>query len=142
MPGLSVLEAGQVVLAHQPFSVLLGASLSFLGDGRAELRVPLRRSTEQQNGFTHGGVVAYAADNAMAFAAGTVLGRGVLTTDTAISYLRSAKSGELVARASVEHSGKVRAVCRCDVSTVLDGVERLCAVAQGTVVAAGSRSRR
>jgi len=30
-------------------------------------------------------------------------------------------------------SGKTRAVCRCDVFSIKDGEEKLCAVAQGTI---------
>jgi hypothetical protein len=39
----------------------------------------------------------------------------------------------LIARATVVHSGKTQAVCRCDVSVVGEGKENLCAVSQGTI---------
>lgn len=124
----SLLDTGRQVLAAQPFSVLLGAELLDLGNGRADLRIPLRPDLLQQSGFAHGGVISYAADNAMAFAAGTVLGSGVLNSEMKINYLKPAK-GALVARASVIHAGRTQAVCRCDVFAA----ERLCATSQGTV---------
>jgi acyl-coenzyme A thioesterase PaaI-like protein len=40
----------------------------------------------------------------------------------------------LVARASAEAVSKTQAVCRCEVFAVKDGAEKLCALAQGTIV--------
>ena len=57
-------ELGKSVLASQPFSVLLGTELTRFADGIAELRLPIRDDLKQQNGFVHGGVLSYAADNA------------------------------------------------------------------------------
>ena len=67
-----------MVLASQPFSVLLGTELLDLSAGKAEIRVPIRPQPGQQHGFVHGGVIGYAADNALTFAGGSVLGRGRL----------------------------------------------------------------
>lgn len=123
------------ILASQPFSKLLGAWLDSFYPGRAEIRIPLRPELTNQHGFVHGGVIAYAADNAIAFAAGSVLGKRVANADTTIHYLRPAPSeGVLVARATIPpgHSRR-RAVCRCEIMVVCEEGETLCAVAQGTV---------
>jgi len=56
------------VLAAQPFSVLVGARVTAFGDGGATLEIDIRDELRQQNGFLHGGVLAYAADNAVTFA--------------------------------------------------------------------------
>lgn len=127
-----MLDIGRRVLAAQPFSVLIGAELRELRDGHAELRVPLRPDLLQQDGLAHGGVISYAADNAITFAAGSVLGPGVLTSGSQINYLRPARGQSLIARATVEHAGRSHAVCRCDVFVSDQGEERLCAVTQGT----------
>ncbi len=129
---------GQAVLAAQPFSQYIGARLVWLGEGEAELRVPIRHELLQQNGFVHGGVLSYACDNGLTFAAGSVLGRAVVTSEFKINYLRPAVGRELLARASVVYAGKSQAVCRCDVSVLMDdGRSVLCATAQGTAVLIG-----
>ncbi|NUK37627.1 PaaI family thioesterase [Streptomyces lunaelactis] len=134
MPGLD-LDTAQKVLDSQPFSRLLQARITAFGDGRAVLEVDIREELQQQNGYLHGGVLAYAADNSITFAAGTALGAAVLTSGFSVQYLRPATGHALVARAAVVHTGRRQAVVRCDLFTVnADGDETLCAVAQGTVL--------
>ncbi|MFI8288752.1 PaaI family thioesterase [Streptomyces sp. NPDC085614] len=126
------------VLEAQPFSRLLGARITAFGEGGATLELDVREDLLQQNGFVHGGVLSYAADNALTFAAGTALGAAVLTAGFSIQYVRPAVGVTLVARAAVVHAGRRQAVVRCDLLTVdAAGEETLCAVAQGTVLAAG-----
>ncbi|MBM3387431.1 MAG: PaaI family thioesterase, partial [Betaproteobacteria bacterium] len=64
------LQRGRQVLASQPFSQSLGAELTQLSNGLCELRVPITAAVMQQHGFVHGGVVSYAADNALTYAGG------------------------------------------------------------------------
>ncbi len=133
----TLLQSGQQILAAQPFSTLLGARLVRFSQGEASVEVPIRDGLLQQNGYVHGGVLSYAADNALTFAGGSVLGAAVLTSEYKINYLKPAVGERLVARASVVYAGKRQAVCRCDVLAVnADREETLCAVAQGTIVAA------
>ena len=128
-----MLGPGRRILASQPFSVLLGAELLRLADGRAELRIPIRGELKQQHGFVHGGVISYAADNALTFAGGSVLGADVVTSEFKINYLRPAQGDSLVARAAAIHCGRTQAVCRCDIFASEKGADRLCATAQGTI---------
>ena len=130
---MDMLDLGRKILASQPFSVLLGAELTNLHEGAAEINVPITRQLRQQHGFVHGGVVSYIADNALTFAGGTVLGPAVVTSEFKINYLRPARGDSLVARASVIHHGKRQAVCRCDVFGLEGDDEVLCATAQGTI---------
>jgi uncharacterized protein (TIGR00369 family) len=131
------LRTAQKVLDSQPFSALVGARITAFGDGGATLEVGVRQELQQQNGFLHGGVLAYAADNSITFAAGTTLGAAVLTGGFAIQYIRPATGHTLIARAAVVHTGRRQAVVRCDLYTVEDGgAQTLCAVAQGTVLSA------
>ncbi|MGW0865077.1 MULTISPECIES: PaaI family thioesterase [Streptomyces] len=128
------LALAQKVLAAQPFSNLLGARLVVFEKGAATLELDIRDDLRQQNGFLHGGVLAYAADNTLTFAAGTVVGAKLLTAGFTIDYLRPADGALLRAHAQVVRAGRSRVVCRCDLSVVDSaGVETLCAVAQGTV---------
>ncbi|MFH8612089.1 PaaI family thioesterase [Streptomyces sp. NPDC018029] len=136
----------QKVLDAQPFSRLVRARVTRFGEGAATLEIGIREELHQQNGFVHGGVLAYAADNSITFAAGTTLGPAVLTSGFSIQYVRPATGAKLVARAVVVHSGRRQAVVRCELFTVGDkggeagegsegeGGETLCAIAQGTVL--------
>jgi uncharacterized protein (TIGR00369 family) len=129
-----LLHKGRAFLALQPFSVLIGAELRALSLGHCELRVPVSQKILQHNGFVHGGVVSYAADNALTYAGGTVLDWAVVTSEFKINYVRPAIGETLIARAQAVHAGKSQAVCRCDVFVWVDGAEKLCAMAQGTIV--------
>lgn len=129
------LAMGRDILAKQPFSVLLGAQLNVLEPGRCELQVSIGEHHKQQHGFVHGGVLGYLADNALTYAGGTALRVPVLTGEFKINYVRPAVGERLVARASAVHVGKTQAVCRCEVFAVGAAGEKLCALAQGTIVA-------
>ncbi len=130
------LELAQKILATQPFSVLLGARVTAFGAGGATLELDIRDDLRQQNGYLHGGVLGYAADNAITFAGGTALGPEVLTGGFTINYLRPAQGAILRAEAKVAHSGSRQATCTCELTTVDGtGATTLCAIAQGTVIA-------
>lgn len=136
------LDQARAVLAAQPFSRMLGAELGEFSHAGAELRIRVRPELLQQDGLVHGGVLSYAADNALTFAAGTVLGGvGIVTRGFAIDYLRPARGETLRAVARVvDHVGR-QAVCRCEILTSDgDGEETLCAVAQGTINRRDTRS--
>lgn len=128
------LAMGRDILAKQPFSILLGAQLNALEPGRCELQVTVAEHLKQQHGFVHGGVLSYLADNALTYAGGTALRVPVLTGEFKINYVRPAVGDRLVARAEAVHVGKTQAVCRCEVFAASATGEKLCALAQGTIV--------
>jgi uncharacterized protein (TIGR00369 family) len=128
-----LLTLGRQVLQQQAFSRLLGAELTHWDAQTVTLELPLRDALKQQNGFAHGGVVSYLADNALTYAGGGALGTAVLTSEYKINYVRPAIGERLIARASVVYAGRTQAVCRCDVFSVHGGEEKLCATAQGTI---------
>ncbi len=127
------LDLARQVLAAQPFARLVGTELTEFGDGAATLIIEIQPEHGQQFGFVHGGVLAYAADNALTFAAGTVLGPNVLTGGFTITYLRPAQGERLRVHATVLGATRRQAVTHCDVYAETEGEEPvLCAVAQGT----------
>jgi uncharacterized protein (TIGR00369 family) len=130
---MDMLQLGKKVLAEQPFSTLVGAALTKFDQEGTELRIPIQDSLKQQHGFVHGGVLSYAADNALTFAGGAALGSGVVTSEYKINYVRPAVGQEIIARATAVQAGKSQAACRCDVFVVNEGKEMLCAIAQGTI---------
>jgi uncharacterized protein (TIGR00369 family) len=130
------IEDARSVLQAQPFSVLLRAELAEFGHGKAVIEIPLRGDPDllQQFGFVHGGVLSYAADNALTFAGGTVLGSSVVTRGFSIDYLRPARGSALRAEAVVGSHTSRLALCRCDVYALsTDGESTLCAAAQGCI---------
>lgn len=126
------------VLSSQPFSTLLGTQLGSIEPGRVELVIPIRPELRQQHGFVHGGVISYAADNAITFAGGSVLG-DVVTAEYKINYLRPAIGDTLIARAETIHVSKRQATCRCDIFVVKDEESKLCATAMGSITKLESR---
>jgi uncharacterized protein (TIGR00369 family) len=127
------LKMGREVLAQQAFSQLIGAELSALSPGQCELQLALTDQLKQQNGFAHGGVISYLADNALTYAGGTAMQVPVVTSEFKINYVRPGIGERLIARARAEAVSKSQAVCRCEVYAVSGGEEKLCALAQGTI---------
>ena len=125
----------QQVFAHQAFSQFIGAQLTDVSRDSAELTLPIMEHLKQQHGFVHGGVISYLADNTITFAGGLALNGNALTAEFKINYVRPAIGDSLIARAKVRSIGKRQAVCQCEVYVVDGGEEKLCALAQGTVVA-------
>jgi uncharacterized protein (TIGR00369 family) len=130
----SLLELGRRVLAAQGFSRLLGTELTDWNEQGAQIELPIDERLSQQNGYVHGGVLAYLADNALTYAAGGALGSAVLTAEFKINYLRPARGTRLIAQAKVVHAGKTQAVCRCEIYVRDASADKLCAAAQGTIV--------
>jgi uncharacterized protein (TIGR00369 family) len=126
--------SAQQVLAAQRFSALVGARLVAFGGGEATLELDIRDELRQHNGVLHGGVLSYAADNTLTFAAGTVASGALMTAGFTIDYLRPANGVTLRAHAQVIRAGRTRVVCRCELHTInVEGMQTLSAVAQGTV---------
>jgi uncharacterized protein (TIGR00369 family) len=130
------IEQARDDLAAQPFAVLLEARLVAIRKGHAELAVPIGEKVRQHMGIAHGGLIAFLADAAVTFAAGTVGGETVRTVDLTTYYLRPARGRELIARADVIHSGSRLVVARCDLFDRQTQGEIRCAAAQGTVAVA------
>ncbi|SIO15093.1 PaaI family thioesterase [Vannielia litorea] len=133
-------DEAQAILDAQPFSRLVGAELESFGEGRCVVEAPFREELKQHMGIAHGGVIATLADMALTFAGGTVLGP-VITSEIKINYIRPAAGDRLIARGEVVGHGRRQAVTRCDIFSVTDGEEKLCAAAQGTIVKVEGQAR-
>lgn len=130
----NLLSIGRQLLDAQAFIKLIGAELTKFTAGEAVLEIPVKENLLQQNGFVHGGILSYAADNALTFVGGSVLGPHVLTSEYKINYLRPAIGEKLIASGTVIYAGKRQAVCRCDVQVLHNGEKKICATSQGTIV--------
>jgi len=128
------LDQAQRVLDAQPFSRLLGASITRLDDSGIQLSLDIRDELRQQSGFIHGGVLSYLADNAITYACGLGLGADIVTSGYTIEYVSPARDGaRLLADASLVSAGRTKALGRCEIFIEdHDGNTKLVAVAQGT----------
>jgi uncharacterized protein (TIGR00369 family) len=132
----AMLARGRASFSAQAFSQLIGAELTAFSQSGTEIRLQVRDELRQQYGFVHGGVISYLADNALTFAGSASLDGPTVTSEMKINYIRPAIGDTLVARAHAISSGRTQSVARCDIFSVEDGVERLCAAAQGTIALA------
>ncbi|MEK7661823.1 MAG: PaaI family thioesterase [Pseudomonadota bacterium] len=121
-------------LETQPFSILLGTKVTKIEGSEVELSLPVRGELMQQHGFVHGGVLAYLADNSLTFSGALALQSNCVTSEMKINYVRPAIGDRLHARAKTAYSGSSQAVATCEIYVVNGGVEKLCAIAQGTIV--------
>ena len=128
----NMLEKGKEILSEQSFSLLVGAELEAFEAGTAELSLEIRDDLKQNNGFAHGGVVSYLADNCITFAGASILGNCV-TSEYKVNYVRPAIGDRLIARATVLYSGKRQSTCECKVYAQAGGEEKLVAVSLGTI---------
>lgn len=133
----TMLQQGKRVIARQPFSSLLGSELVEFRPGYAEIHLQIDDRLRQQRGIVHGGVLSYLVDNSLTFAGGSVLGEACATLEMKINYMRAAKDGLLIARATLVSAGKRTAVTRCEIYQLADSIETLVASAQGTIIAVG-----
>ena len=131
--------AGRVsrVLTEQPFSMLVGAKVGHVERGRAELIVENRPDLTQNNGYIHGGVIGYLADNASGCAASTMLPAGavsLVTSEYKLNLLRPATGVRAIPRGVVVKAGRRQCVVETRVSCVSEtGEEKLVAICLATL---------
>ena len=138
MTQIDLATAAQV-LAAQPFNAVVGARLTAFGEDGVVLELDIADRHRQQFGLVHGGVLAYCADHAITFAAGTVLGPAILTTDVTVRYVRAARDGLLRTTATVQHHDGRLAMCSARIEVVdAHGTASLCALAHGGARVSGN----
>ena len=122
----------------------LGARLSELKPGQAEIRAAHRDELSQQHGYFHAGVSGSLADSACGYAAYTLMpaDASVLTVEYKMNLLAPADGEELIARARVVRSGKTLKICMADVFVRRREAEVHCATMLATVMCLAGRSDR
>lgn len=127
---------------RQAFMATLGARLTRVEPGLVEIEAAYRPDLTQQHGFFHGGVVGALADNAGGYAAFTLLPEGwsILTAEFKVNLVAPAVGDVLRARSKVLKSGRTLTLCLSEVFAVVEGAEKLCAVATVTLMGLPGRS--
>jgi acyl-CoA thioesterase len=107
---------------------LLNLRIENAQDGVAEARIQVDARLLHPQQLVHGGVIFTLADTAMAMALMSVLPANtpVSTIEAKINYLRPARTGELVAEATIIHQGNSTAVLEATVYNIAssNGTER------------------
>lgn len=115
------------------YSRLVGAELLSCADGKAEIRIPYREDLTQNHGFIHGSVIGYLADASCAWAAASVVG-DCRTSEYKINLLAPGAGEAFIGKGEVVKATRRTVVTRSDVFAVLDGVEKLVAIATATMM--------
>lgn len=143
--GETPLERVRRVLTEQPFSMLVGAKVEKVERGRAALTVENRPDLTQNNGYIHGGVIGYLADNASGCAASTMLPEGavsLVTSEYKLNLLRPATGRRAIARGEVVKAGRRQCVVETRVvCTDGAGKETLVAICLATLAYIYSEDR-
>jgi uncharacterized protein (TIGR00369 family) len=102
--------------ARQKAMVLIGARLTAVEPGFAEIALAYRPELTQQKAFVHGGILGMIADSACGYAAYSLMPAtsSLVTVEYKINILAPAKS-DLVARGVVIRPGRTLSIARGDV---------------------------
>ncbi|TGY87586.1 PaaI family thioesterase [Marinicauda algicola] len=126
------------IMEIQPFTRWTGVELVRVERGLVETRLKLRKQDmTQHHGFLHGGLVAFLADNAAAYAAATEVG-DVLTSQFSLNFLSPGVGDAFFTRAEVVKAGRRQVTVRVDVFAESEGQRKLIAIATATILPAGS----
>ncbi len=130
--------------ASQKFMEHIGAELVDVHPGYCEIHVPFNENLTQQNGFFHAGVIGTVADNVAGYASLSLMKElsSVLSVEFKLNLMRPADGELLIGKGHVLKYCKTLTICRADVFIVNDGIEKLCAAAQLTMIELGPNSSR
>ncbi len=114
----------------------MGAQLTDVRPGYAEITLPWREEFTQQSNAVHGGIVAIIGDSAGGYAAWTLEPNdsNMLAVEFKINLLCEAKGDPIIARGNVVKRGRTLTITKVDIFSVENNVEKLCAVMQQTLM--------
>ena len=109
--------------ARQNAMQFIGARLSRIEPGLAEIELPYRDELTQQHMFFHGGITTMIADSAGGYAGYSLFPAtsSVLTVEFKISLLAPACGERLVATGRVIKPGRTLTICDLEVQAINDG---------------------
>jgi uncharacterized protein (TIGR00369 family) len=127
--------------AAQTAMTTVGATMTRLAYGEAEIELPAAAHIRQQQEFVHGGVVAMVLDSACGYAALTAMPAesDVVSVEFKINFLRPALGERLIARGRVLRTGRSISVCQGEVYALRDGRQDMVAAMQATMAAVEKR---
>ncbi|WP_233849718.1 PaaI family thioesterase [Paraburkholderia sp. HD33-4] len=105
---------GNPSLPESPFVDRLGAQLLCAADGVSEVVLPLQHEHMNTWDVAHGGVTMTLADVALAMAARSLAGVGVVTVEMKVNFMQPGR-GELRATGRVLHRSTTMAYCEGEI---------------------------
>jgi uncharacterized protein (TIGR00369 family) len=122
--------------SEQKVMATFGAELTRVAPGIIDIEMPFREDLTQQHGFLHAGVVATLLDSACGYAAFSLMppDAAVLAVEFKVNLMAPAQGDALSARAQVKRAGRTLTICTADAYTITNGVEKLVAAMQGTIM--------
>jgi uncharacterized protein (TIGR00369 family) len=102
--------------SRQKAMALIGASLTTVEPGYAEVALPWRADLTQQKGYVHGGILGMIADTACGYSAFSLMppGCSLVTVEYKINILSPAR-GALLAKGQVVKPGRTLTIARAEV---------------------------
>ena len=127
--------------SRQAFMKTLGAKLGEIRAGYCEIEVPFKKELTQQHEFLHAGVIGTIADTSAGYAAFSLFAADstVLTVEYKLNLMSPGDGEKLIAKSQVLKYGKTLTICRSDVFVVKNGIEKICAAAQVTLIELSNR---
>lgn len=115
----------------------IGAELTRLVPGEAEISLKYRDDLTQQHGFVHAGIIATIADTASGYAAFSLMpaDTAVLTVEYKINLISPAVGELFIARGRVIRPGKRLSVCTAEVMAYHQGKGKTVATMLATLMA-------
>ena len=115
----------------------IGAELTKLLPGEAEISLLYREDLTQQHGFVHAGIIATIADTACGYAAFSLMpaDMAVLTVEYKVNLLSPAVGELFLARGRVIRPGKTLSVCTAEVMAHHQGKSKTVATMLATMMA-------
>lgn len=128
--------------ARQKVMATLGARLTRIAPGEADIELPYRADLSQQHGYLHAGIVTTVLDSACGYAAFSLMpaDSSVLSVEFKTNLLAPAAGELLVARARVLRAGRTLTVCEAGGFMRTGGVEKQVALMVATIMSLHGKS--
>ena len=122
--------------SQQGFMRYLGATMDVVEPGYVSISMPFSDDLTQQLGYFHAGGMTAIVDSACGYAALTLMppNSDVLTIEFKVNFISPAIGERVIAHGRVVKPGSTVTVCQGEVFAVKDGVEKLCAIMQATML--------
>lgn len=127
--------------SRQKAMALIGAELTVVEPGYAEIRLPFRDDLTQQKGYVHGGILGMIADTACGYSAFSLMPAGcsLVTVEYKINILSPAR-GALIAKGQVVKPGRTLTIARAEVYAE-DGGKHVASMQQTLMMLANTPDR-
>jgi len=127
---------------RQKFMKLINAKLVDVKPGYCEIHVPYNLNLTQQHGFFHAGIISTIADNAAGYASFSLMedNSSILTVEFKLNLISVGDGEMLIGKSNVLKNGRTLTICRSEVFIVKNGIEKLCAASQSTLIELKNKS--